>query len=466
MKKEILNIEMLKTKKIKQKLKELAKKKHIINLSMIKKTFQNKRNIRINQIINRKKTIIKNLIYLMQKKEKISKRVIKKLKKKNNKWKGEYLSLYKINWTHCYHYLQLYVKTYDNQNSTKINIIRQYIKYRPMGIKIMIKRIKKFLNKYKDEISREQTHNEYIAILKEPNNMLLKSNRKRFYYGYPLTSFCDGPETPLDNLEFLGKYAKVFLLYERYIYSSLSKISLYNYNTYEHIYEYSCMNMEYILRCLFIFECDELPKTEENKKEFFENILNVLVQKKNYFLDKIAKQFPIIIEEQCITISEIAYNDLFIALLYRHLRYLLTDKEYEEQFFECYHKLLPPGPNTEILYQKPKIFENYLITDEVMTNTIFKESHLEYLESVLGKKHFIQEIFAIMGSQYVSREKDKDYYSIVAAYLINIHMSPYFRIICAINYKNILIAKEYAGKQVNDYFKKNQYIKKIRNERI
>jgi len=440
---------------IRQKKKELAREKYIINLSMIKKTFQNQRNKRINQIIKKKITIFKKLLSLLQNKEKINQKVIKKLKKNNNKWKGEYLSLYKINSIHCYHYLHMYVKSFQIQVYKTSNITRHYaLIEKPREIKNNIKEIKKFLNLYKDEASREQTHKKYVA--------LLKYNNQRLIYNYILVLGYHTRDRPI-AFEFLGYYARIFLIMETEIRSHLLHFSTYNKN--EYIYELAYMYMEYILRCLFILECDELPKTEENIKEFFEYILDV-IKEDNYFLHRIGKGIPIIIEDKYIEISEIAYKDLFRAILYRKLRYVLAGKNYEEQFFDCYHKLLPAGPNTHILYQKPKLLEDYLITGEVMTNTIFKEIYLIDLERILENKKFIQKSLAIMGYEFENKEREKDFHSIVADHMINIHMSPYFRMLCAISYKYTLIAKLENKEYINHRYKKNQYIKKnIKNER-
>jgi len=377
-------------------------------ISFIRKIFWKKRNNIIQQKLSEKNRIQKKIIYY--------------LKKNNNQLKNSYLSLYQSNYIHFLHYWSIYEHTdIQNLQVTKYTFDILY------NCKIDRKIGSQFLKQYSNPENRNKTQAEKLSILLKNSDKYIESNY------FELLGSMPGYAWDTEYLSFLGHYANILAVMELDTYGRLLTAGFGGYTKLNQcIYETRNYIMEYTMRSLFIFECDFNPK----RIEFFVYIIKrIIIQAKDWTeweenKEKISS-FSLSLGEQKIMLSDITYKDLFVALLYRQLRYFLNGKEYEEQFFECFRQELPPGPNTEILYQKPKLVEDYLILEENTEKLEYIKFYSSYFQEA---KKIIKEYLATLGTKRLDKEKEHEFYPLIVSHLINIHTAPGFQKLYKKNY--------------------------------
>jgi len=351
--------------------------------------------------------------------------------------------------------------------------------FRPTNIcyqlrKITVNRSKKFRKQYQNKKSIEQTQQRYLTILNQFNCHLINEG------GYlELVGSLGIFDYNAEKFPLFGRYALVFLDLSLDTYSRINfspyegEEKDYLYDIREYIYDIRDLLMEYVLRCFFIYECDQSSQKKEHQEDFFINIINRIKQQANVFAgifceedtEKLilASKYPLLIRDRTIMVKDITYKDLFVALLYRHLRYFMEDEEDSNLFFECYHEMLPPGPNSDILYRQPQLKDDYLIIDpSETTQAAYKKKYLEYFQE---EKKIIKEYLDTIGYQPLNDKEEKKYYPIIVSFLIRVHTSPSFSNLYEKNYAKLLQDLEKRKKRLQEYYQKNQYIKKKKKKK-
>ena len=390
---------------------------------------------------------LKKKNFILKEKIRIKKKIFYYLKKNNNKWKYSYLSLFKNNYFHFLHYFRLLEHTnIQNRFYLTLNIYNDCIECRSIA--------SQFLKQYSNPKNRKKTQAEKLSILIK--------NTDSFIIGKYVKLFEGMLDYAAWDPEYLGHYANIFAVMELDTHDLLLTPGFGGYTELNQCtYEILDYIMEYIIRSLLIFECDPKPDT----RGFFEFLFKrILIQadewaevdtdrKEN---DEPIPSFSLFLGEQSIIFTDVTYKDLFVALLYRRLRYFLHGKEYEEQFFKLYQKALPPGPNTEIFYQKPKLLIDYLVIEDNKKKMEYIEFYSSYYQE---SKKIIKEYLDTLGTVRLEKEKEREYYPLIVSHLTNIHTAPSFQ---KLYKKKLFLLKSFQEekkKKLLKYYSKNTYIK-------